>query len=152
MHNFSWTAGTVFWLFVLCRCQSVLAQGETPNDPAYRRYPADPHQESLFLLDMEQAWKLEKGSPQVLVAVVVRVHNEGSVAAERVAVILHHHEPAVAQRTGAASRMIEAQVVAVPAAGAGAAEFLVEDRAVLCWAMGIDSKTVGLGARASSFI
>ncbi|HPM83848.1 MAG TPA: S8 family serine peptidase [Candidatus Anammoximicrobium sp.] len=70
MHNFSWTAGTVFWLFVLCRCQSVLAQGETPNDPAYRRYPADPHQEGLFLLDMEQAWKLEKGSPQVLVAVV----------------------------------------------------------------------------------
>jgi len=70
MHNFSWTAGTVFWLFVLCRCQSGLAQGETPNDPAYQRYPADPHQEGLFLLDMEQAWKLEKGSPQVLVAVV----------------------------------------------------------------------------------
>ena len=70
MHNFSWTAGTVFWRFVLCRCQSVLAQGETPNDPAYQRYPADPHQEGLFLLDMEHAWKLEKGSPQVLVAVV----------------------------------------------------------------------------------
>jgi hypothetical protein len=53
-----------------CYAASGADPWSVPNDPAYRRYPADPHQESLFLLDMEKAWKLEKGSPKVLVAVV----------------------------------------------------------------------------------
>ena len=41
-----------------------------PNDPAYRRYPAEPHQENLFLLNMEEAWKIEKGSKDVVIAVI----------------------------------------------------------------------------------
>ena len=47
-------------VLVLCRSAMLFAEWETPNDPAYRRYPADPHQESLFLLRMEEAWKIEK--------------------------------------------------------------------------------------------
>ncbi|MFH1918425.1 MAG: S8 family serine peptidase, partial [Planctomycetota bacterium] len=42
----------------------------TPNDPAFQRYPADPHQENLFLLEMEKAWQIEKGSEDVVVAVI----------------------------------------------------------------------------------
>ncbi len=42
----------------------------TPNDPAFRRFPAEPHQENLFLLDMEAAWKLQKGSSDLTIAVI----------------------------------------------------------------------------------
>ena len=41
-----------------------------PNDPAYQPYPADPHQNSLFLLEMEKAWAIEKGSPDVVIGVI----------------------------------------------------------------------------------
>lgn len=57
-------------LFAGLIASAAAAQWKAPNDPAYRRYPQSPHQENLFLLGMEEAWKLEKGSPKVVVAVV----------------------------------------------------------------------------------
>lgn len=42
----------------------------TPNDPAFRRFPEDPHQENLYLLNMERAWQIEKGSPQLVIGII----------------------------------------------------------------------------------
>jgi hypothetical protein len=65
------TAGVPLWTAVGIVAASAAATDWTiPDDPAYRRYPADPHQEALFLLEMEKAWALEKGSPAVVVAVI----------------------------------------------------------------------------------
>jgi len=58
---------------------------------------------------------------------VVRVHNDGSDAAPRVLVLLHHNEPAAADRTGAPSRMIAGAVIEVPAGGSSTASFPVAD-------------------------
>jgi hypothetical protein len=54
----------------LCILRVASGQWVNPNDPAYRRYPADPHQESLFLLRMEEAWRIEQGSPKVVIGVI----------------------------------------------------------------------------------
>jgi hypothetical protein len=77
----------------------------------------------LSVADNDLAIRQEDDGRQVL---VVRVHNAGTVDAGRVVVVLHHHEPAVAQRKGPPSQMLDAQVVAVPGSGTAEAEFTLD--------------------------
>ena len=112
-------AGLFSGLLLCAWCPVAAAEDwARPDDPFYRRYPAEPHQENLFLLEMEKAWEIEKGSKDVVVAVIDWAFDvRHPDLRNQMVAILHHHDPALPDRTGAPSRMMDARVISVPASG-----------------------------------
>jgi len=64
-----------FLIYVVFSFSNALLAGSTavylPNDPVFSQYaPNEPHQQGLFMLNMPQAWAIERGNKDVVIAVI----------------------------------------------------------------------------------
>ena len=46
------------------------ADASIPNDPHFNEYPDDPNQWGFYKIQAPQAWDIERGSPEVLIAIL----------------------------------------------------------------------------------